>query len=141
MQNERIYEALRLMFPQADPLIAWRLEQGPHTGGQIAITQWNLSDPQPTQAQLDAAYLALERGDRINAIHAGHEAALAGVIAISNPTPTTVAVEAALLAATDLTGLEYARQKLATRRAELLAAVDAAVTAEALEAVVVSYPV
>ncbi|WCB45285.1 phage tail protein [Nitratidesulfovibrio vulgaris] len=74
-------------------------------------------------------------------ITTGHDAALAGVVAISDPTPTTVAVEAALLAATDLTGLEYARQKLATRRAELLAAVNAATTVEVLDAVVVSYPV
>ena len=75
------------------------------------------------------------------AIRAGHDAALAGVVAISDPTPTTVAVEAALLAATDLTGLEYARQKLATRRAELEAMVEAATTVEVLDAVVVSYPV
>lgn len=64
MQNERIYEALRLMYPQADPLIAWRLEQGPHTGGDIVIAEWNLPDPQPTQAQLDAAYLQLAKADR-----------------------------------------------------------------------------
>lgn len=64
MQNERIYEALRLMYPQADPLIAWRLEQGPHTGGQIAITQWNLPAPQPTQAELDSAYAQLAKIDR-----------------------------------------------------------------------------
>ncbi len=68
MQNERIYEALRLMYPQADPLIAWRLEHGPHTEGQIAITQWNLPDPQPTQSQLDAAYIQLAKADRCAAI-------------------------------------------------------------------------
>jgi|GEM_PF-3906683 len=140
MKNFRIHEALCHLFPEA-PEGSWKLEQSSYTNGEITITEWSIPDPQPTQAQLDAAYLALERGDKINAIHAGHDAALAGVVALSDPTPTTVAVEAALLAATDLTGLEYARQKLATRRAELEAMVDAAATTEALEAVVVSYPV
>jgi len=46
-----------------------------------------------------------------------------------------------LLATTDPTGLDYARQKLVTRRAELEAMVEAAQTAEAVMAVVVSYPV
>ncbi|AAS94705.1 tail assembly protein [Nitratidesulfovibrio vulgaris] len=74
-------------------------------------------------------------------IAAGHDAALAGVVAISDPTPTVVAVEAALLATTDPTGLDYARQKLATRRAELEAMVEAAQTVESVMAVAVSYPV
>ena len=74
-------------------------------------------------------------------ITAGHDAALAGVVAISDPTPTVVAVEAALLATTDSTGLAYARQKLATRRAELEAMVEAAQTVEAVMAIAVSYPV
>jgi hypothetical protein len=74
-------------------------------------------------------------------ITAGHDAALAGVVAISDPTPTVVAVEAALLATTDPIGLDYARQKLATRRAELEAQVEAAQTVEAVTAIVVSYPV
>ncbi len=74
-------------------------------------------------------------------IAARHDAALAGVVAISDPTPTVVAVEAALLATTDPTGLDYARQKLATRRAELEAQVEAAQTVEAVTTIVVSYPV
>lgn len=74
-------------------------------------------------------------------IAAGHDAALAGVVAISDPTPTVVAVEAALLATTDSTGLAYARQKLATRRAELEAMVEAAQTVEAVMAIAVNYPV
>ncbi len=74
-------------------------------------------------------------------ITAGHDAALAGVVAISDPTPTVVAVEAALLATTDSTGLAYARQKLATRRAELEAMVEAAQTVEAVMAIAVNYPV
>lgn len=141
MQNEQLYAALCRLHPDADPATAWKLEQGPHTNWEIAITEWNLPGQQPTQAQLDAEYLKMARIEKVAVIHAGHDAALAGVVAISDPTPTTVAVEAALLAATDLAGLEYARQKLATRRAELLAAVNAAATVEVLDAVVVSYPV
>ncbi|AAS95579.1 tail assembly protein [Nitratidesulfovibrio vulgaris] len=91
--------------------------------------------PAPGQSLVDAK--AAKRA----AIAAGHDAALAGVVAISDPTPTVVAVEAALLATTDPTGLDYARQKLATRRAELEAQVEAAQTVEAVTAIVVSYPV
>lgn len=74
-------------------------------------------------------------------ILAGHEAALAGAVALSDPTPSTVAVEAGLLAASDPEGLEYVRNALAARRAALLAAVAAADTAEAVQAIVVSYAV
>lgn len=64
MKNERIHEALCLLFPDAAPETSWKLEQGPHTAGEIAITQWTLPDPQPTQPQLDAAYLQLAKADR-----------------------------------------------------------------------------
>lgn len=74
-------------------------------------------------------------------INAGHEAALAGAVALSDPTPSTVAVEAGLLAASDPEGLEFVRNALAARRNELLAAVEAAKTAEAVQAIVVSYAV
>lgn len=141
MKNAQMHKALCRMFPDATSPYPWTIEQGPHTNWEIAITEWNIPGQQPTQAQLDAEYLKMARIEKVAVIHAGHDAALAGVVAISDPTPTTVAVEAALLAATDLAGLEYARQKLATRRAELLAAVNAAATVEVLDAVVVSYPV
>ena len=105
-----------------------------------ALAAWEsaraAADAPPPPLTLEQAKTA-----KLVAIRAGHDAALAGVVAISDPTTTTVAVEAALLAATDLTGLEYARQKLATRRAELEAMVEAATTVEVLDAVVVSYPV
>jgi len=81
------------------------------------------------------------KGTKRAAIAVGHDAALAGVVAISDPTPTVVAVEAALLASSDPSGLDYARQKLVIRRAELEAMVDAAQTVEAVTAIVVSYPV
>lgn len=74
-------------------------------------------------------------------IIAAHESALAGAVALSDPTPSTVAVEAGLLAASDPEGLEYVRNALAVRRDALLAVVAAAQTAEAVQAIAVSYAV
>lgn len=68
MANERIYEALCRLFPDADPETAWKLEQGAHTNWEIAVTEWNLPCQQPTQSQLDAAYLQLAKADRCAAI-------------------------------------------------------------------------
>lgn len=76
MKNARIHEALCLLFPAADPRTAWKLEQGPHTNFEIAITEWNLPDPQPTQAELDAVYAQLSQIDALAAIEAKYEAAL-----------------------------------------------------------------
>lgn len=75
MKNERIYEALCILFPTADPLTAWRLEQGPHTGWAVAIGEWNLPDPQPTQEELDAVYAQLSQVDALAAIEAKYDAA------------------------------------------------------------------
>lgn len=85
--------------------------------------------------------LAEIKAAKVAAIIAGHEAALAGAVALSDPTPSTVAVEAGLLAASDPDGLEFVRNALAARRGELLAAVEAAETAEAVQAIAVSYAV
>lgn len=74
-------------------------------------------------------------------IVAAHEAALAGAIALSAPTPSIVAVEACLLAASDPEGLEFVHTTLAAQRQTLLAAVDAATTVEAVQAIAVSYAV
>lgn len=74
-------------------------------------------------------------------IIAAHESALAGAVALSDPTPSTVAVEAGLLAASDPEGLEYVRNTLAARRDALLAAVEAAQTADDVSAIAVSYAV
>lgn len=68
MKNARLHEALCILFPSADTRTAWKLEQGPHTNFEIAITEWRLPDPQPTQAELDAAYLQLAKVDRCAAI-------------------------------------------------------------------------
>ena len=85
--------------------------------------------------------LAEVKAAKVATIIAGHEAALAGAVALSDPTPSTVAVEAGLLAASDPEGLEYVRNALAARRDDLLAAVAAADTADAVSAIVVSYSV
>lgn len=70
-----------------------------------------------------------------------YETALAGAVALSDPSPTTVAVEAGLLAASDPEGLEYVHDVMTARRDQLLAAVTAAETAEAVQAIAVSYAV
>ena len=69
MKNARMHETLCHLFPDADPRIAWRLEQGPHTGGEIAITEWHLPNPQPTQAELDVLYVILAKKDRAAEIY------------------------------------------------------------------------
>ncbi|WP_394027206.1 phage tail protein [Desulfovibrio falkowii] len=89
--------------------------------------------PEQPLAEVKAAKVAI--------IIAAHESALAGAVALSDPTPSTVAVEAGLLAASDPEGLEYVRNALAARRNELLAAVAAADTADAVQAIAVSYAV
>jgi len=103
-----------------------------HTPGPLPADALTKRPEQPL-AELKAAKVA--------AIIAGHEAALAGAVALSDPTPSTVAVEAGLLAASDPEGLEFVRNALATRRNELLAAVDAATTAADVQAIIVSYAV
>lgn len=70
MKNARIHEALCLLFPSADQRTAWKLEQGPHTNFEIAITEWHLPDPQPTQEELDAVYAELELEGTLSAIEA-----------------------------------------------------------------------
>ena len=105
------------------------------------VTTWDAERARQEAQAARRPTLADTKATKRAEIATGHDAALAGVVAISDPTPTVVAVEAALLATTDPTGLDYARQKLAARRTELEAMVEAAQTTEAVTAVVVSYPV
>ena len=103
-----------------------------HTPGPLpkdAVT----TRPEQPLAEVKAAKNAI--------IIAAHESALAGAVALSDPTPSTVAVEAGLLAASDPDGLEYVRNVLAARREALLAAVAAAETADDVSAIAVSYAV
>ena len=85
--------------------------------------------------------LAEVKAAKVASIISGHEAALAGAVALSDPTPSTVAVEAGLLAASDPEGLEYVRDALAVRRDALLAAVAVADTTDDVQAITVSYAV
>ena len=103
-----------------------------HTPGRLPTGALTTRPEQP---------LADVKAAKVATIIAGHEAALAGAVALSDPTPSTVAVEAGLLAASDPEGLEYVRNALAARRDYLLAAVAAAQTAEVVQAIVVSYAV
>ena len=123
---------------------------------QPGTAYWLPGDTHPTPARLmqhpgplpaDALTkcpeqpLAEVKAAKAATILAAHEAALAGAVALSDPTPSTVAVEAGLLAVSDPEGLEYVRNALAARRDALLAQVEAAQTAEAVLAIVVSYAV
>lgn len=76
-------------------------------------------------------------------IQNGYDAALAASLTMpaASPTAQDVSIGAALLAVDDAEGLAYVQALHAARRDELLAAVEAAETVEAVEAVVVDYDV
>ena len=78
-----------------------------------------------------------------NEIPNGYDAALAASLTMpaASPTAQDVSIGAALLAVDDAEGLAYVQALHAARRDELLAAVEAAETVEAVEAVVVDYDV
>ena len=78
-----------------------------------------------------------------NEIQNGYDAALAASLTMpaASPTAQDVSIGAALLAVDDAEGLAYVQALHAARRDELLAAVEAAETVEAVEAVVVDYDV
>lgn len=73
----------------------------------------------------------------------GYDAALAASLTMPAAMPTSqdVAVGAALFAVDDAEGLAFVQARHAARRDELLAAVDAADSVEAVQAVDVSYDV
>ena len=73
----------------------------------------------------------------------GYDAALAASLTMPAAMPTSqdVAVGAALFAVDDAEGLAFVQERHAARRDELLAAVDAADSVEAVQAVDVSYDV
>lgn len=78
-----------------------------------------------------------------NEIQNGYDAALAASLTMpaASPTAQDVSIGAALLAVDDAEGLAYVQALHAARRDELLAAVEAAETVEAVQAVVVDYDV
>lgn len=76
-------------------------------------------------------------------IQSGYDAALAASLTmpVDSPTAQDVSIGAALFAVDDAEGLAFVRETHAARRDELLAAVEAADTVEAVQAVEVSYAV
>lgn len=76
-------------------------------------------------------------------IQGGYDAALAASLTMpaTSPTAQDVSIGAALFAVEDAEGLTYVQTRHAARRDELLAAVDAVETVEAVQAVVVDYDV
>lgn len=94
-------------------------------------------------AKTDAELLAEAQVAKRAEIHAGYDAAVAASLTMpqANPTEQDVTIGAAAFAAEDGEGLSYLMQAHAARRDALLAAVDAAETAEAVQAIIVSYAV
>lgn len=94
-------------------------------------------------AKTDTELLAETKAAKTTEITTGYDAAVAASLTMptDNPTAQDITISAAAFAAEDAEGLAYIMQTHATRRGELLAAVDAAETAEAVQAVVVSYAV
>ena len=78
-----------------------------------------------------------------NEIQNGYDAALAASLTMpaASPTAQDVSIGDALFAVEDAEGLTYVQTRHAARRDELLAAVEAAETVEAVQAVVVDYDV
>ena len=73
----------------------------------------------------------------------GYDAALAASLTmpVDSPTAQDVSIGAALFAVDDAEGLAFVRETHAARRDELLAAVEAADTVEAVQTIEVSYAV
>ncbi|WP_303950504.1 phage tail protein [Desulfovibrio piger] len=90
-----------------------------------------------------ARLLAEAREAKTAEIQSGYDAALAASLTMPAAMPTSqdVAVGAALFAVDDAEGLAFVQARHAARRDELLAAVDAADSVEAVQAVDVSYDV
>lgn len=97
-----------------------------------------------TRPEKPSAVLLEEARDakRIEVL-SGYDAALAASLTmpVDSPTAQDVSIGAALFAVDDAEGLAFVRETHAARRDELLATVEAADTAEAVQAVEVSYAV
>lgn len=110
------------------------------------VTLWQAEkDRREKKAAEEAAARALPdaKAAKRTEIQNGYDAALAASLTMPAAAPTTqdVAVGAALFAVEDAEGLTYVQSRHAARRDELLAAVDAADSVDAVRAVVVSYDV
>lgn len=110
------------------------------------VTLWQAEkDRREKEAAEEAAARALPdaKSAKQSEIQNGYDAALAASLTMpaASPTAQDVSIGAALLAVDDAEGLAYVQALHAARRDELLAAVEAAETVEAVEAVVVDYDV
>ena len=87
--------------------------------------------------------LTAAQAEKRREIEAGYEAALVAALTmpIADPTPMTVSVETSALLAVDPDAVDSIRAVLDARRADLLAAVEAADTVAEVEVIAVSYPV
>lgn len=94
-------------------------------------------------AKTDAELLTEAQKAKRAEVQAGYDAAVAASLTMpqANPTEQDITIGAAAFAAEDAEGLAYVMQTHAARRTELLAAVEAADTAGAVEAIIVSYAV
>ena len=94
-------------------------------------------------AKTDAELLAETKAAKTTEITTGYDAAVAASLTMptGNPTAQDITISAAAFAAEDAEGLAYIMQTHAARRNELLAAVEAAETAEDVQAIVISYSV
>ena len=94
-------------------------------------------------AKTDAELLSEAQTSKRAEVQAGYDAAVAASLTMpqANPTEQDITIGAAAFAAEDAEGLAYIMQTHAARRAELLAAVEAAETAGDVLAILVSYAV
>ena len=99
----------------------------------------NETPPRKTDAELLAAAQVAKQAE----VQAGYDAAVAASLTMptANPTEQDITIGAAAFAAEDAEGLAYIMQAHATRRDALLAAVEAADTAESVQAIEVGYAV
>lgn len=94
-------------------------------------------------AKTDAEMLAEAQTSKRAEVQAGYDAAVAASLTMptANPTAQDITIGAAAFAAEDAEGLAYIMQTHAARRDALLAAVEAADTAESVQAIEVGYAV
>lgn len=110
------------------------------------VTLWQAEkDRREKKAAEEAAARALPdaKGAKTAEVLSGYDAALAASLTMPAAAPTTqdVSIGAALFAVDDAEGLAFIQERHAARRDELLAAVNAADSVEAVRAVDVSYDV
>ena len=110
------------------------------------VTVWQAEKARREEdAAREAAARALPdaRAAKTAEVLSGYDAALAASLTmpVDSPTAQDVSIGAALFAVDDAEGLAFVRETHAARRDELLAAVEAADTVEAVRAVEVSYAV